>query len=323
MLVWSNQLLYGQPPEGLDIRLSIDSRIQKLSDQAISGKKGALVVLNAQTGEILAISSQPGFDPNTLDDNWLAWTTRGDSPLMNRVTQGTYPVGTAISPFILAAQQVTIPFNNKPTRTNLDGFGCALPVSDEPGWGETLIAGCPGAVDDLLDHMPQNDLKDIFRLGGFFNLPDIPLPQASPANAQELNRVDTLLGNNASSATPLQMGLAAASITAGGSRPAPRIAMAVNTSAQGWVILPAGQGTQAYQEEGVKMALTLLKDADTPTWETTAGVPTSDGQIHWFVGGTTPEWQGTSLAVAMVIENGTAESTQRLGSGLLNSIMMQ
>jgi cell division protein FtsW (lipid II flippase) len=323
MLIWSNQLLYGQPPPGLDIRLSIDSQIQKMSDQTLSGKKGAIIVLNATTGEILAISSQPGFDPNTLDENWLAWTTRSDSPLMNRVTQGSYPVGTAISPFILAAQSGSIPFNSKPVHTSLDGFGCALPISDEPTWGETLVAGCPGAVDDLLSHMPQSDLKEIYRFGGFFSLPVLPLPQASPANVITLNRIDTLLGNNAASATPLQMGLAAASISSGGSRPAPRIAMAVNTSAQGWVILPAGQGTPVYSQDGIKMVFNLLKNADTPIWETTSSVPTSEGQIHWFVGGTTPEWQGTSLALAVVVENGTAESTRRLGSDLLNSIMMQ
>jgi len=323
MLIWSNQLLYGQPPEGLDIRLSIDTKIQKLSDLALSGKKGAVIVLNASTGEILAVSSQPGFDPNTLDKNWLAWTTQSDSPLMNRVTQGTYPIGTAISPFILAAQQDSIPFNTKPTRTNLDGFSCALPVHDEPTWGESLTAGCPGAVDDLLDHMPLNDLKEIYRMSGFFALPDMPLAQASPAEIQDLARTDSLLGNNAVAVTPLQLGLAAASISSGGIRPAPRIAMAVNTSAQGWVILPTGNGTQVYSPEGIKMALSLLKSDDTPTWQTTSGVPTSEGQIHWFVGGTTPDWQGTSLAVAIVVENGTAESTRRLGSDLLNSIMMQ
>jgi cell division protein FtsW (lipid II flippase) len=323
LLIWSNQLLYGQPPTGLDIRLSIDSFIQKLTDQALSEKKAAAIVLNAQTGEILAISSQPGFDPNTLDENWLSWTTRVDSPLMNRVTQGSYPVGTAITPFILSAQSMSIPFNTPPARISLDGFGCALPISENPSWSEALTAGCAGAVDDLLNHMPQNDMKEIYRLGGFFTLPDLPLPQAAPSSLQDLQRKDTLLGNSAGSATPLQMGLAAASISSGGTRPSPRIAMAVDTSAQGWVILPAGKGTQVYSAEGLKMALTLLKNEDTPTWSTTASVPTSEGQIHWFVGGTTPDWQGTSLAVAIVVENGTAESTQRLGRDLLNAIMMK
>jgi hypothetical protein len=166
-------------------------------------------------------------------------------------------------------------------------------------------------------------MKEIYRLGGFFTLPDLPLPQAAPSSLQDLQRKDTLLGNSAGSATPLQMGLAAASISSGGTRPSPRIAMAVDTSAQGWVILPAGKGTQVYSAEGLKMALTLLKNEDTPTWSTTASVPTSEGQIHWFVGGTTPDWQGTSLAVAIVVENGTAESTQRLGRDLLNAIMMK
>ncbi len=93
MTVWSSQMLYGQPPQGLDVRLSIDLETQNLADKALSGKKGAVILLNATTGEILAISSQPGFDPNTLDENWLAWTTQDDSPLVNRVTQGLYPIG--------------------------------------------------------------------------------------------------------------------------------------------------------------------------------------------------------------------------------------
>jgi len=323
MLIWSNQMLYGQPPEGLDIRLSIDSETQHMADQALNGKKGAVVMLNASTGEVLAISSQPGFDPNTLEENWLAWTTSNDSPLVNRVTQGAYPIGTAISPFILAAQPNTIPLNSKPLQMNLDGFGCALSTVDGPTWGQALIAGCPAAVYDLLDHLTVNRLEEIYQLGGFFNLPDMPLAQAPASPIHELDRKDTLLGNSSATVTPLQMVLAASSISANGTRPSPRIAMAVDTTTTGWVILPSGQKTQVYTPEGIKMVLDLMSDDESPTWHTTSSIPTSGGQIHWFVGGTTPEWQGTSLALAVVLEGGTAQSTADLGMQLLNSVMMQ
>lgn len=323
MSIWTNQILYGQPPEGLDIRLSIDSEIQIMADRALDGKNGSVVLLNASTGEILAIASQPGFDPNTLEENWLSWTTRQDSPLINRVTQGVYPVGAAISPFILAAQPDAIPLKSKPVSVNLDSLGCALTTEDEPAWGDALKAGCPGAVYDLLDHLTVFRLEDIYEAAGFFTQPDILLQQAVSSTYRHLERKETILGSNTVGATPLQMALAAASISSNGIRPAPRIAMAVNSPTQGWVILPAGKKTQPYTPEGVKMALNLMKEEETPYWHTTASIPTSDSQIHWFVGGTTPEWQGTSMAVVVVIEGDTARSTRDLGIDLLKSVLMQ
>lgn len=323
MSIWSNQLLYGQPPRGLDIRLSIDSETQRITDQVLTGKKGAIVLMNASTGEILALSSQPGFDPNTMDESWLTWTTSEDSPLINRATQGAYPIGTAINPFILAAQPEEIPLKSKPEQTTLDGFGCALSVTDTPTWGEALIAGCPGTSLNLLDHLPNRQLTDIYETSGFFSLPDVLLPQISAGTMKVLDRKDALLGNQNARVSPLQMVLAASALTNNGERPAPRIAMAVDTPAQGWVILPAGQKVQSYNPKGVKLALTLMADESSPYWHTTSSVPTSGGQVFWFVGGTTPEWQGTPFALAIVMESGTAKSTTDMGIDLLNSVMLQ
>ncbi len=321
--IWSSQMLYGQPPPGLDIRLSIDLEMQNSSDKALVGKKGAAILLNATTGEILAISSQPGFNPNLMEENWLTWTTRDDSPLVNRVTQGQYPVGSAIGPFILAYQPNKIPLNNKPSTTLLDGHGCSLAVDDEPDWDEALMSGCPGAINEALNRLPENRLIDIYQSAGFFSQPEIVLAQAPTIQTHVLERKGTIIGSDDAVVTPLQMVLAAASISGGGMRPSPRIAMAVNTSAQGWVILPAGQKTQSFSAEGVNMAIEHYEDSDIAAWHTTASVPTGNGQVHWFIGGTNPDWQGTSLAIAVVIEEGTAKETADLGKGLLRSIMMQ
>ncbi len=213
--------------------------------------------------------------------------------------------------------------NNKPENTNLEGFDCSLPVDIEPTWSQSLIAGCPGAVNELLNRLAENRLTDIYQSSGFFSQPDLALAQAPTVTIHNLERKSTILGSNDAAATPLQMVLAAASISANGVRPAPRLAMAVDTTTQGWVILPAGQKVQAFSTDGISMALKYLTDEETATWHTTASVPTSEGQIHWFVAGTTPDWQGTSLALAVVIEGGTAKETADLGSGLLDSVMLQ
>ncbi len=323
MLIWSNQALYGQPPPGLDIRLSIDLETQKLADEALAEKQGAIILMNANTGEILAIASQPGFDPNTLEENWLTWTTQNDSPLVNRVTQGQYPVGAAIGPFILAYQPEKIPLNNKPTTTQLDGIDCALGIDEKSDWNKTLKAGCPGALNDVLNRVTENRLIDIYQSAGFFSQPDIALAQAPTMQTHVLERRQAIIGSPDAAVSPLQMVLAAASISADGLRPSPRIAMAVNTPAQGWVILPAGEKSQSFSMEGVSMAMEYFADGDISAWHTTASVPTGAGQAHWFTGGTSRDWQGTSIAIAVVIENGSAKETADLGRDLLKSVMLQ
>lgn len=323
LLIWSSQILYGQPPQGLDVRLSIDLQMQEKADQAMQGNKGAAILMNAATGEILAISSQPSFDPNTLDENWLSWSTRSDSPLLNRATQGVYPAGAVIAPFILAAQKESTTLSAKPARTDLDGFKCSLNPGDAPDWSQALIAGCPGTVLDLLDRLPVNQMEEIYRSAGFFDQPELALPQALASPLQELDPEKTITGKVGTLVTPLQMAIAASSLSANGVRPAPRIAIAVNTPAQGWVILPSSQKSQVFTTEGISNAINMLNDGESPFWHTTASVPTSEGQTHWFVGGTLPDWQGTPLALAVVVEGNTAETATAIGMKLLNSVMQK
>ena len=99
-----HHLLYGQPPPGLDVRLTLDMELQKLADDFLSGQQGTLILLNAETGEILVMSSHPTFDPNLLDDTWDELFQNIQAPLINRVTQGIYPTGDlADQPFLQAA----------------------------------------------------------------------------------------------------------------------------------------------------------------------------------------------------------------------------
>jgi cell division protein FtsI/penicillin-binding protein 2 len=316
-------MLYGQPPPGLDVRLSIDIEMQKKANQVLQGKTGAVILMNAATGEILAIASQPGFDPNLLDKNWLEWSVQKDSPLLNRATQGVYPVGTAIIPFILAAQTDPIVLPARPGTTTIEDSKCALDPGEKPNWSQALIAGCPGAVLSLLDRQPINQLEEIYRSAGFFDQPDLALPQAIASPLRELDVEKTIIGNVDATVTPLQMVLAVSALSANGVRPAPRIAIAVNTPSQGWVILPSGQKNQVFISEGLSNAFNLLNDGESPFWQTSASIPNAQGQTHWFIAGTLPDWQGTPLALAVVLEGSSAQTATSLGRDILNSVMQK
>jgi len=82
---------------GDDIALTIDSRIQRKAFEALSQKRGAMVVLRIRTGEVLAMASTPSFDPNTPPGkDWaLSEHDQDGKPFLNRALSGLYPPGSA------------------------------------------------------------------------------------------------------------------------------------------------------------------------------------------------------------------------------------
>ena len=103
------QTLITVPPiDGSNINLTIDIELQKIAFNAFKNKKGALVAIDVNNGEILAYVSQPGFDPNFFIDgiNKDAWSKLNNAkskPLLDRVIRGLYPPGSTLKPFVALA----------------------------------------------------------------------------------------------------------------------------------------------------------------------------------------------------------------------------
>jgi len=93
MTIWWHHLIYGHPPPGLDVRLTINIELQKIADDLLADHTSALVLLNAESGEILAMASHPTYDPNQLDETWDVLIQDERAPLLNRAIQGRYPIG--------------------------------------------------------------------------------------------------------------------------------------------------------------------------------------------------------------------------------------
>ncbi|HUO88668.1 MAG TPA: penicillin-binding protein 2 [Rhizomicrobium sp.] len=99
----------GQP--GQDVWLTIDCELQRFTDQRLGAESAACCVLDAQTGDVLALSSTPGYDPNLFNvgitpDQWKALTTDDHKPLLNKALSGAYPPGSTFKPAMaLAAVQ--------------------------------------------------------------------------------------------------------------------------------------------------------------------------------------------------------------------------
>lgn len=73
---------------------TLDADLQQAAYNALGENKGAVVVMEASTAKILTMVSNPGFDPNTLVENWSTLNSDEESsPLLNRATQGAYAPG--------------------------------------------------------------------------------------------------------------------------------------------------------------------------------------------------------------------------------------
>jgi penicillin-binding protein 2 len=90
-----------QPVQGKQLRLSLDLNVQRVAQQALVGGtgRGAFAVMNVQNGEVVALGSQPSFDPNIFTKpisqkrlDALSSEALG-KPLFDRAIQGGYPTG--------------------------------------------------------------------------------------------------------------------------------------------------------------------------------------------------------------------------------------
>jgi penicillin-binding protein 2 len=96
------------PSQSIDTTL--DKTLQIGAQQAIAGFNGAVVAIELNTGRVLAMASSPGFDPNLYDTNNINWQwqlqdiySNPDTPLLNRATQGQYPLGSVFKIITMSA----------------------------------------------------------------------------------------------------------------------------------------------------------------------------------------------------------------------------
>lgn len=97
-----------EPISGKDIYLTLDIALQEAAEMALDGRRGAIVAIDPNTGEVLAMVSQPSFDPNPFVTG-ISFKAYGelrdslDQPLFNRVLRGLYPPGSTIKPMVVIA----------------------------------------------------------------------------------------------------------------------------------------------------------------------------------------------------------------------------
>lgn len=96
------------PEPGADVYLSLDLNVQRLAEAALADETGAVVVLDAQNGDVLGLASEPAYDPNAFvpaisDADWKNLLEDPGRPLINRAVAEVYAAGSVFKPVVALA----------------------------------------------------------------------------------------------------------------------------------------------------------------------------------------------------------------------------
>ena len=170
------------PISGNNLQLSLDIRLQQVAEHAFGDKRGALVALDPNNGEVLAFVSKPGYDPNLFVDgidpqNWDALNTSPDKPLLNRPLRGAYPPGSTFKPFMALAaltsgKRTTQQAISDPGFFTLAGGGHRFNDDKKGGHGrvdmyKSIVVSCDTYYYQLASEFEIDDLAAILKQFGF------------------------------------------------------------------------------------------------------------------------------------------------------------
>ncbi len=100
-----SQLEFQKGEKGKNLRLTIDTEVQKLANELLKDQAGSICVMDIYTGDIIAMHSSPSFDPNLFvfgisKDDWQLIRNNPMKPLVNKTLQGNYSPGSTIKPIV-------------------------------------------------------------------------------------------------------------------------------------------------------------------------------------------------------------------------------
>jgi cell division protein FtsW (lipid II flippase)/cell division protein FtsI/penicillin-binding protein 2 len=340
-----DELLHRQP-DGQGIALTIDAELQKEVAAAMKGTgsplmpsagtrpQGAAVLVDVASGEILALVSQPTYDPNTLDADWEQLESDPAAPLLNRATQGLYQPGGVLQPVVLAAGleadavSLEAPVGNPDESIMIDGRSLDCTYTPD---GETLAdafaAVCPAPLAELGATLGAQVLETAFRQWGL----DAPPALEIPTEAGDVQVTDPRLaavGQEGLTVTPLQLALVTAAIGNEGVMPPAQLVLKTESTDGRWqVASPPGQPVQVISPDLAERLRTLLRPAANGQvlGHSSLALAGADRPSHAWYLGLAPA-QAPRYAVVVLLEHGGEDGlvlAEQIGSNALLAALNQ
>ncbi|XGV96304.1 MAG: penicillin-binding protein 2 [Leptolyngbya sp. BL-A-14] len=319
---------------GTPMQLTLDVDLQKTAEKALANRRGAVVVLDVKTGEVLTLASGPTFDPNLFTRrispaDWKELQSR-NQPFLNRALQG-YPPGSTFKVVTAAAGIQSGKFTPDSTLAtfaalNLGGhlfhehgggygvigFREAFAYSSNTFFYQVGLAAGPEEISKWAKRLGIGTTDNMGLEGGTHGL--VPTPAEKEKLFKEPwyggDTVSMAIGQGLVQVTPLEMAVMVSAIVNGGKRVKPHLLMSetdlpqmqpVNTGLDPGTIAIIKAGLLAVVQQGTA---SQLNDGSIPLTGGKTGTAEVPGQPDnaLFVGfgpASNPQ-----IAVAVVVENG-------------------
>jgi len=262
--------LKGTTITGNNVVLNIRPNVQRLAENLLKGKCGAAVLLNPKTGQIYAMASSPGFDPNKIESN-QGYASILHSPgacpgsvssLYNRATQGLYPPGSTFKTVTAAAALDSGKFT--PDSRFYDPGYCTEygqkvsnagnPEAPEAFGNVNLVQGYQHSINSVFCNVGMKlgakRIIDQAKKFGFYSTPPLELPSGEIADSGEYDFKNhrpfdnpglmdpgrLAFGQDKLLATPLQMALVAAAVANKGVIMTPHLVKAIRKPGGGTLV---------------------------------------------------------------------------------------
>lgn len=241
------------PIPGNNLYLTLDSQIQAHAEKSLGKNLGAIIVMDPWTGEILAMASNPRFNPNTIDKDFSRLIRHPSKPFLNRAIQSALPPG---SIFKIITAAAALSSNSITTQTSFD---C-------PGYTKykNIVFKCwadyghgPVSIEDAIPHscnvfffetakmLGGEPLSAWAKKFGIGEKTGIDLPHEKSGNIPKMtttaSSMNIAIGQGALLTTPLQLVRAYAAVANGGTMVQPHILLKITNS--------QGETVRSFQSE--------------------------------------------------------------------------
>jgi penicillin-binding protein 2 len=272
------------PADGPPVTLTLDADLQRAMDEALRGHSGSAVAMDPETGEILAMSSTPAYDPNDFTTGvdatvWRELAANTANPFMNRVVQATYSPGSMFKVVMSIAaleEGVITPATTFYCPGYLSIYNTVFRCNRAAGHGEVRLREALGeSCNVFFYHVGVKlEIERIARyakklglgaptgvdlpheVGGLIPSPEWKLQtQRTPWFAGET--VSVAIGQGQVNVTPLQMARVAALIANGGKLVHPHLVKAISGQAVP-VLPPEDVGLKPETLEAVREGMRMV-----------------------------------------------------------------
>jgi penicillin-binding protein 2 len=182
-----------EPRPGMDLYLTIDLDAQKAAEEGLGDRSGAVVAMDPNNGEILAIASHPNYDPNLFPrgispKDWIRFSKDPAHPMYNRAIQSVYPPGSTFKIIVaLAGLQYGVikPNDRVSCRGSLSSGKHTFRCWKREGHGsvslhQALVESCDVYFYTMGERIGWDRIAEFAKKLGYGSLTGIPLPDEKP-----------------------------------------------------------------------------------------------------------------------------------------------